>query len=81
MARPWWTDDDRLLAALRRADEAARQVPPEFVADGKAIFTWHDIDAELASLTYDSAAEHAELSPTGDRSTCRCGRSSSPPAR
>lgn len=64
MARPWWTDDDRLLAALRRADEAAREVPPEFVAAGKAIFTWHDIDAELASLTYDSAAEHAELSPT-----------------
>ncbi|MFD2352543.1 hypothetical protein ACFSTC_29570 [Nonomuraea ferruginea] len=53
-----------MLAALRRADEAAREVPPEFVVAGKAIFTWHDVDAELASLTYDSAAEREELSPT-----------------
>ncbi|MDA0645191.1 hypothetical protein [Nonomuraea ferruginea] len=64
MATPWWKDEDRLLAALRRADEAAREVPPEFVVAGKAIFTWHDVDAELASLTYDSAAEREELSPT-----------------
>ncbi|MFG1947019.1 hypothetical protein [Nonomuraea sp. NPDC048826] len=34
------------------------------MAAGKAIFAWHDIDAELASLTYDSAAGHAELSAT-----------------
>lgn len=64
MATPWWKDDDRLLDALRRADEAARAVPPEFVAAGKAIFTWYDIDAELAALTYDSAAEREELAAT-----------------
>ncbi|MDA0638605.1 hypothetical protein OUY22_34795 [Nonomuraea sp. MCN248] len=64
MATPWWKDDERLLAALRRADEAAREVPLEFVAAGKAIFTWYDIDAELASMTYDSAAERGQPSPT-----------------
>jgi hypothetical protein len=54
-----WADDDRLLAALGEAVQAARAVPPEFTAAGQAAFTWRTIDAELAALTFDSAAEEA----------------------
>ncbi|MFD0687949.1 hypothetical protein [Actinomadura fibrosa] len=57
METPWWNDDDLLLAALREAEEEARAVPAEFVRAGKAIFTWRSVDAELAALTYDSAAD------------------------
>src|SRR5690242_2229460 len=46
--------DEELLAALRQAFDARRAVPPEFVQAGQAAFAWHDIDAELAQLTYDS---------------------------
>jgi hypothetical protein len=51
---PWWTDDDQLAAAL---GEALRPVPEGFVDAGRAAFAWRDIDAELAALTYDSAAD------------------------
>jgi hypothetical protein len=47
-------DDERLLALLGRALRARRAVPPEFVRAAKDAFAWHDIDAELAQLTYDS---------------------------
>ena len=46
--------DDELLEALRRAVTARQEVPADFVAAGKAAFAWHNIDAELAQLTYDS---------------------------
>ena len=46
--------DEDLLAALRQAFAARRAVPPEFVQAGQNAFAWHDIDAELAQLTYDS---------------------------
>src|SRR5438552_18097427 len=36
---------------------AARAVPPEFVEAGKSAFAWRNIDAELASLTYDSTRD------------------------
>jgi hypothetical protein len=58
-------DDEQLLAALRQALSARQAVPPEFVAAGRSAFAWHDIDAELARLTYDSS--HAAL-VTGTRS-------------
>jgi hypothetical protein len=48
-------DDELLFAALRRAIRARQAVPPEFVAAAKNAFAWHDIDAELAQLTYDSS--------------------------
>lgn len=54
-ARPVPPADDVLLAALRRAIEARRAVPPEFVQAAKDAFAWHNIDAELAQLTYDSS--------------------------
>jgi hypothetical protein len=48
-------DDRTLLAALRAALSARDVVPPEFVAAGQSAFAWHNIDAELARLTYDSS--------------------------
>jgi hypothetical protein len=50
-------DDDALIAALRRAVRARQAVPPEFVAAGKSAYAWHNIDAELARLTYDSVRD------------------------
>jgi hypothetical protein len=50
-------DDDELLAALRRAMLEREDVPAEFVEAGKNAFAWHDIDAELARLTYDSVRD------------------------
>jgi hypothetical protein len=46
--------DEELLAELRQAISARRGVPPEFVEAAKNAFMWHNIDAELAQLTYDS---------------------------
>lgn len=57
MRDEWWRDNDQLLAALHQALRAADEVPPEFVAAGKAVYTWHTIDAELADLTYDSSRD------------------------
>ena len=47
-------DEGRLMAALRAAIEARAAVPAAFVEAGKNAYTWHDIDAELARLAYDS---------------------------
>ena len=58
-----WDDDDHLFAALKEALCEAEQVPPEFVEGARAVFAWHDIDAELAALTYDSLA--ADRRPAG----------------
>lgn len=51
-----WADEE-LLAALRAAFRARRAVPREFVETGKNAFAWHNIDAELARLTYDSTRD------------------------
>ncbi len=50
-------DDDELIAALRRALLERTAVPAEFVEAGKSAFAWHNIDAELAQLTYDSVRD------------------------
>jgi hypothetical protein len=47
-------DDEELLAALREALRAREEVPEWFVETGKNAYAWHNIDAELAQLTYDS---------------------------
>jgi hypothetical protein len=47
-------DDERLLAALGEALKASQAVPSWFIETGKNAFAWHNIDAELAQLTYDS---------------------------
>ena len=53
----WWADDDTLLAAVKQALHDADDVPASFVATGKGSYAWHNIDAELAALTYDSALD------------------------
>jgi hypothetical protein len=56
-------DDEELLAALQQAVAEQQSVPPEFVQAAKSAFAWHNIDAELAELTYDSSRD-AELEPS-----------------
>jgi hypothetical protein len=51
-----WADDDELMAALQAALRAEQDVPGEFIEAGQAAFTWRNIDAELAALTFDSAS-------------------------
>ena len=46
---------------LGEALSEARAVPADFVEAGKAAFAWHDLDAELAALPYDSQAERAAV--------------------
>jgi len=50
-------DDEELLAALGEAIRAREQVPEWFIETGKNAYAWHDIDAELAQLTYDSSRD------------------------
>jgi len=54
-------DDERLLVALGEAIRARQAVPSWFVETGKNAFAWHNIDAELAQLTYDSRENRREL--------------------
>ena len=53
-------DDEMVLAALREAQRARQAVPPEFIEAAKSAYAWHNIDAELAQLTYDSTHESVE---------------------
>jgi len=50
-------DDEELLAALGEAIRAREEVPEWFVETGKNAYAWHNIDAELAQLTYDSDSD------------------------
>jgi hypothetical protein len=52
-------DHEQLLAALGEAIRARQAVPDSFVDMGKGAYAWHNIDAELAQLTYDSSREPA----------------------
>jgi len=54
-------DDEELLAELREAMKARRAVPSWFVETGKSAYAWHNIDAELAQLTYDSQTDADRL--------------------
>ena len=54
-------DDEQLLEALREAMRAREAVPSWFVEMGKNAYAWHNIDAELAQLTYDSQADTEQL--------------------
>ena len=58
--RDGW-DDEQLLGALREAMRAREAVPSWFVEMGKNAYAWHNIDAELAQLTYDSQADTEQL--------------------
>jgi hypothetical protein len=50
-------DDDQLLEALGEAMRAREAVPARFIETGKNAYAWHNIDAELAQLTYDSHSD------------------------
>ena len=58
MRNDW--DDERLLVALGEAIRERQAVPSWFVETGKNAFAWHNIDAELAQLTYDSQQDLRE---------------------
>jgi hypothetical protein len=66
-------DDDELLAALKGALSARHAVPDEFVEAAKNAFAWHNIDAELAQLTYDSTSglEPAAMATRSDTAAIR----------
>ena len=49
--------DDRLLAELAAALDAADPVPARVLDAAKESFTWRTIDAELAELVFDSAEQ------------------------
>jgi hypothetical protein len=71
--QPWWNDDERLLCALGDALRTAREVPPSFIEAGKIAYAWHNIDAELADLTYDSqrGLEPSERATRADSAALR----------
>jgi hypothetical protein len=50
-------DDEQLLTALGEAIKARAAVPSWFTETGKNAYAWHNIDAELAQLTYDSRTD------------------------
>ena len=50
-----WNDDDLLAADLAAALEETRYVPADVPRIGRELFTWRDVDAELAALVSDSA--------------------------
>jgi len=56
----WWDDDESLLAALDRALHPAVDVPASFLQKAHDCYTSY-LEAELAALAYDSAADSAEL--------------------
>jgi hypothetical protein len=58
-----WHDDEHLFADLKTALEEAEVVPRRFVEFGRAAFAWHNIDAELADLTYDSSSPAVDSEP------------------
>ena len=57
-------EDDKLLAALREALSTSEAVPAWFVETGKSAYAWHNIDAELAQLTYDSFSDQRMATAT-----------------
>jgi hypothetical protein len=52
--------DASLIAALRSGLDESDPVPGDVTAFAKAAYTWRDIDAELASLDFDSAESGQE---------------------
>jgi len=54
-------EDETLMAELRAAAGRADPVPEEAVVAARAAFAWRTIDAELASLAYDSLLDDRPL--------------------
>ena len=64
-------DDEELLAALGEAMRARRGVPEWFVETGKNAYAWHNIDAELAQLTYDSLGDRQRAAVRSEAASIR----------
>jgi hypothetical protein len=60
------TRDNEVLEILRKGMEESDAVPSTVSEFARALFTWRDIDAELAELTFDSVDEDV---PAGVRSS------------
>jgi hypothetical protein len=54
-----WSDDDELFEAMGDALRSAGPVPRGVTLSGRAAWTWRTIDAELATLVYDSFLEES----------------------
>ena len=54
MEQQLWSNDNELLDALRDALRSAGPVPENVTTSGRAAWTWRTIDAELATLVFDS---------------------------
>jgi hypothetical protein len=54
-----WSSDEELLAAVGDALRSAGAVPRSVTVAGEAAWSWRTIDAELASLVFDSYLEEA----------------------
>ncbi|GEA89098.1 hypothetical protein [Cellulomonas cellasea] len=61
MTQPRWTDDDELLADLRAALGRATPASARELEGARAAFTWRTVDAELATLSYDSLLDDRVL--------------------
>jgi hypothetical protein len=69
MAESW--DDEQLLDALRAAIRARQAVPPKFIDTARNVFAWHDVDAELAQLTYDSGRDREPVAVRSETASVR----------
>ncbi len=56
-----WDDDESLLEDLREALRDMALPPPKVVAAAKSLYTWRTVDAELATLIYDSDLDETLL--------------------
>jgi hypothetical protein len=63
--------DDHLLEMLRDATRAREAVPAPFIETAKGAFAWHNIDAELAQLTYDSGADREPAAVRSETASVR----------
>lgn len=59
MEQQLWSNDDELMEALGEALRSAGPIPSHVTLSGRAAWTWRTIDAELATLVFDSALEDA----------------------
>ncbi len=63
--------DDDLLELLREAIRARDAVPARFTETARGAFAWHNIDAELAQLTYDSSTEREPVAVRSESASVR----------
>src|ERR671927_347852 len=64
-------NDEQLLTALGEALRAREAVPARFLETARNAYAWHNIDAELAQLTYDSSRDQALASVRSETASIR----------